>query len=91
MKKVLIIPNPKKDVGLKTTDKVIKKLKNLGIRAQVSDGCMPAERPDLIIIIGGDGSVIDAASYATELSGIGMILLKSIVPIPTVSVSALLS
>ena len=68
MKKVLIIPNPKKDVGLKTTDKVIKKLKNLGIRAQVSDGCMPAERPDLIIIIGGDGSVIDAASYATELS-----------------------
>lgn len=67
MKNVLIIPNPKKDVGLITTDEVIKKLNSLGIEAHVAEGGIHAQKPDLIIVIGGDGSVIDAAAYAIEL------------------------
>lgn len=71
MKNVLIIPNPKKDIGLKTTEKVVDKLNSIGIRATVADDAtFKRERissPDLIIVIGGDGSVIDASSYAVEL------------------------
>ena len=71
MKNVLIIPNPKKDVGLKITDNVVKKLSSLGIASVIADNTALSEklldRPDLIIVIGGDGSVIDASSRAVEL------------------------
>lgn len=71
MKNVLIIPNPKKDIGLKTTEKVVNKLNSIGLHTMVYDGANSTggslERPDLIIVIGGDGSVIDASAYAVEL------------------------
>ncbi len=71
MKNVLIIPNPKKDIGLKTTDEVVKKLNSIGIGTTVFDSLTSdtekIQKPDLIIVIGGDGSVIDASSRALEL------------------------
>lgn len=71
MKNALIIPNPKKDVGLKTTERVVKKLNSLGINTNLFDGSLAIKshenKPDLVIVIGGDGSVIDASTYAVEL------------------------
>ena len=70
MKNVLIIPNPRKDLGLKITDKVVKKLNSLGISGKILNATRSEElleKPDLVIVIGGDGSVIDASILAIQL------------------------
>ena len=71
MKNILLIPNPSKDIGLKMTDRVVEKLKSLGIRTIVQEKPLISTAThsdvDLIIVIGGDGSVIDASVYAVEL------------------------
>lgn len=75
MKKVVLIPNPTKDVGFSVTEKVIAKLSSLGIEvasylkysaleafgAKLYDDLPDA---DAVIVIGGDGSVIDASEIA---------------------------
>ena len=75
MKKVILIPNPTKDVGFSVTEKVIAKLSSLGIEvvsyskysaleafgAKLYDNLPDA---DAVIVIGGDGSVIDASEIA---------------------------
>ena len=75
MKKVILIPNPTKDVGFSVTEKVIAKLSSLGIEvasylkysaleafgAKLYDDLPDA---DAVIVIGGDGSVIDASEIA---------------------------
>ncbi len=80
MKNIVVIPNPKKDAGLSVTDRLIKKLISLGLVPyiksvffeQLSDnrGAFSYENfpscADLIIVVGGDGSVIDASKYAVE-------------------------
>ena len=77
MKTVVIIPNPKKDTSLGVTDKVAKKLTSLGMRVfleekykeyLVSDVEYYQELPnaDLIVVIGGDGSVIAASAFAVS-------------------------
>ena len=79
MKKVMVIPNPTKDEGLVVTKSVTEKLIELGFVPFVDAKYDIAERfgieryevvpkdIEFIIVIGGDGSVIDASCIAVEL------------------------
>ncbi len=76
MKNVVIIPNSAKDSGLSVTTALVKKLSELGIVTYIEEkypifGAVnyrefPA-KADLIVVVGGDGSVIDASKYAVSL------------------------
>ncbi len=80
MKNIILLPNPNKDEGLSVTKTVIKKLLSLDFSVLVSrsfetlskygvtvyDG-LP-ENADLIVVIGGDGSMIDASRIAIKLN-----------------------
>ncbi len=79
MKNIFLVPNPKKDIDYKVTGCVAEKLKSLGCTLYISDiyndfkndSCVNVkdipENSELIIVIGGDGSFIDAASFAIRL------------------------
>ena len=77
MRTVVIIPNLKKDSSLTVTEKVAKKLRSLGMRVLLDEkykeysitgveyyNDLPAA--DLIVVIGGDGSVIAASAFAVR-------------------------
>ena len=77
MKTVVIMPNPKKDEGLNVTVRVAEKLRSLGINVFLDikyKHCNAVgveyyeqfPRADLIIVIGGDGSVIAASANAVS-------------------------
>ena len=77
MKTVVIMPNPKKDEGLFVTAKVAEKLLSIGIRVFLNSEYNSLAtagveyyddlpKADLIIVIGGDGSVIAASAYAVS-------------------------
>ena len=77
MKRFVIIPNTVKDKGFAVTDKVVNKLVSLGGTVYVKndvgyngqEACLYDVMPDdvdLIVIVGGDGSVIDASVTAIE-------------------------
>ena len=79
MKNVLVIPNTLKDADLSVTTRVIEKLTEFGMTALVSaefsgrfNGkieyfvSLPTSA-ELVLVIGGDGSVIDASRIAIEL------------------------
>ena len=80
MNKVIIIPNPTKDKALEVTRLVTNKLAAIGIFSYVdikyrSDVELSAEYyetepndAELIVVIGGDGSVIDASRLAVRLN-----------------------
>lgn len=76
MKNVVVLPNPKKDKGLELTGQLLSKLNTLGfntyiekafssVGAAVVYDVFPAAA-ELIVVVGGDGSVIDASRYALE-------------------------
>ncbi len=77
MKNIVVIPNANKDKGLSVTNAVIEKLLSLGLGVYVQTGIginkddvtvyndFP-EQIDLIIVVGGDGSVIDASTIAIK-------------------------
>ena len=79
MRKITVIPNPGKDEGFKVTRTVLLKLSELGFTPCVdekyglTDLCgieiynSPPREAELIVVIGGDGSVIDASVLAVEL------------------------
>lgn len=79
MKKVIVIPNPKKDCDFSVSERVIKKLGELDISVYAERkyknleqfGAIlydtPAADVSAVIVIGGDGSVIDASGIALEL------------------------
>ena len=78
MKKAIIVPNPNKDIGFKITSEIVKKLKSLDItclidRKYESPSLNDVEyftdppKADVIIVVGGDGSVIDASCLAILL------------------------
>ena len=79
MKKVIVIPNPTKDEEFRVTQAVVDKLVKIGIEPFVDkkynlSDCHGAntyaEPPidaEFIIVIGGDGSVIDASCIAVAL------------------------
>ena len=78
MKKAVIITNTKKDTDLSATQRVIERLSNADILPLVKEGVFGSvpfgvsvytEFPcdaDFIIVVGGDGSVIDASRYSIE-------------------------
>lgn len=78
MKNIAVIPNPNKDIGLTVTKNVIKRLKELGAVAFLEEKLKSAKLEDcryftefpkeceMIIVIGGDGSVLDASCLAIE-------------------------
>ena len=77
MKHVALIPNPIKDKNLSVTAKISAKLREYGITVYVEDkflySCPGAvgyeilpENIELLIVVGGDGSVIDASVLAIE-------------------------
>ncbi len=80
MNKAIIIPNSNKDRGLAVTRKVINKLSSLSVLSFVSTDYpelseigaqIYSEAPrdaEVVIVVGGDGSVIDASRLALELS-----------------------
>lgn len=75
MKKLVIIPNVNKDRDFAVTDKVVTKLLSLGMNVFIANNVgydregvigydeLP-EGIDLIVVVGGDGSVIDASNQA---------------------------
>ncbi len=73
MKKALIIPNPKKDPGLTVTYKVKEKLFSLGVDSYIEEHFIEKSTEnykidrdsfDFLVVVGGDGTLIDAARYA---------------------------
>ena len=78
MKKYILVPNPQKDIGLTVTKRIAEKLNSLGCtvyseRLCELEGCgvtmfdTPPSDAEMIIVIGGDGSVIDASRLAIAL------------------------
>ncbi len=77
MKKALIIPNLNNDKDHNVTRGVVEKLTSLGITSFIDDsvasmdGATPYHglipHADMVVVIGGDGSVIDASKYAIEM------------------------
>ncbi len=78
MKNIIVIPNPKKDKKLAVTVKLLKKLRELSLVPYV-DASFSEELSkyseiydeipdfaDLIMVVGGDGSVIEASHHAIE-------------------------
>lgn len=79
MKKVIMLPNPHKDTNLSMTEKVVEKLNALGVKSYLDNKyanynlsgvefytTLPTDA-DIMIVVGGDGSIIDASPLATEL------------------------
>ena len=78
MKKAVIITNTKKDIDLSATSMVVERLSSVGLLALVKCGLFGSvpngaveysEFPsdaDFIIVVGGDGSVIDASRYSID-------------------------
>ena len=78
MKSIAILPNPGKDKELNITATVAKELVSLGFSVKM-EGCYAdfpiegvdytdraAQKSELIIVVGGDGSIIDASTLAIE-------------------------
>ena len=78
MKRIMIVPNPNKDLEFNITKRTIDKLSRLGFVINMDTRYSkfgfcdvnylddPALVSDLIIVIGGDGSVIDASLDAVR-------------------------
>lgn len=79
MKNIVVVPNPKKDANLCVTKNLSEKLISLGATVFVEDkyshelskevisyNQYPTEA-ELVIVVGGDGSVLDASIKAVEL------------------------
>lgn len=77
LKRYLILPNPTKDIGHGVTKELVKSLQTLGGIIMFDDadadiarslGCQTVSNcdapPECLIVIGGDGTVIDAAKVA---------------------------
>ena len=77
MKNIVLSPNPIKDIGLSVTEKIAKKLIELNFNVYIDEiykisakevkrySVFP-ENADLMIVIGGDGSMLDASLNAIE-------------------------
>jgi len=79
MKNIVIVPNPNKDTGLAVTKNLADKLLSFGATVYIEDKYsfaaadavikytdFPSDA-ELIIVVGGDGSVLDASIKAIEL------------------------
>lgn len=79
MKKITVIPNHTKDVGLHITARLIKALsgraevymhkfyQNSGLRAEFVGDDLLYKNTDAVIVLGGDGTILQAAEPCAEL------------------------
>ena len=79
MKKIIIVPNVNKDGGLRVTHSVVNILYDSGVTVyidckyakdfddKVKPFCDLPTDAELIIVVGGDGSILDASAAALEL------------------------
>lgn len=80
MKHIVIIPNATKDAGLEITQRIINKLVSLGAEVYIDKrysilSAVAVHTYDtlplcaeLIIVVGGDGSILDASAVAIEMN-----------------------
>lgn len=78
MKNIFVVTNPTKDTGFAVTKRVAEILKSYNAEISMPDVCKESEiafcnyvsdipsNAELVIVIGGDGSFIDAAGYAEK-------------------------
>lgn len=77
MKNIVLSPNPLKDKGLLVTEKIAKKLIELNFNVYIDENYKISEKGvityssfpkdiDLMIVVGGDGSMLDASVIAIE-------------------------
>ena len=75
MKNIVVIPNLTKELGMSVTERLVEKLLSLGFTVYADEkiglsGAVPytafPDGIDLIVALGGDGSVIDASKIAVE-------------------------
>ena len=77
MKNIFIVPNPSKDVEYKITADLVTYLRSFGAYIAMPEncadsgidadyGCEKCKKCELVIVIGGDGSFIEASQYAIE-------------------------
>ena len=78
MKHIVIIPNPNKDVDFAVTENLSKKLNSLGAEVHIErkyaskiSSCVNVydvipSCAELIVVVGGDGSILDASVTAIE-------------------------
>ena len=78
MKNVIVVPNVSKDKGFSVTDRIVEKLVSIGMNVFIDSTIeytnsavnvydnVP-DNIDLIVVIGGDGSVIDASQMAIDM------------------------
>ncbi len=82
MKKIMMHPNPTRDVGLKNTQKIAEFLRARGVEVTIPDDMVAQPSPvlralpfedaiagaDMIISLGGDGSILHTACHAAQHS-----------------------
>jgi len=78
MKNIVLMPNPTKDIGLKVTNNLAARLIDFGGEVYIDEGlegieCDAVKRyvsfpndAELIIVVGGDGSILDASVTAIK-------------------------
>jgi NAD+ kinase len=77
LKNIFIVPNPSKDVEYKITADLVTYLRSFGAYIAMPEncadsgidadyGCENCKKCELVIVIGGDGSFIEASQYAIE-------------------------
>ena len=71
MKNFILIPNENKDVGLRVTRKAEELIHSFGgktlLKKEYDTSAHNDFMPEAVIVIGGDGSILDASVYALEL------------------------
>ncbi len=65
--KVLVLPNPEKSAALEAADRIVRDLISWGVEATAAEVCAAVGEkiaelaPDLLVVLGGDGTIIDVA------------------------------
>ena len=79
MKKIILVPNAQKDIGCKVSMQIAERLASIGIGVLAEEkylSMLPksvllyngkSDGAELVIVVGGDGSVLDASQLAIDL------------------------
>jgi len=67
MKKIVVLPNRSKDIGMKHTGALLEVLETLPCKVSICEGLTEDTKCDLVIVLGGDASIMRAARCAALL------------------------